>query len=325
MKKITFMANLVDVKGRGSLTHFYHFLYGLYLPLIYQIKYPKNKLITVPSCGSMNRHLTNLPGFNINIEPPANISSLNYSHINCKPWDAFWCSGKDNKQILTAEMLNIVNKRIDKLFDISIKKKDIDILFINREVTTCVLDYESLENVNHENVTAPVTPGVCYDIIEAVKSPLYQSGSNRRSIYNVIELVTQLNKIAPVTVAELTHMPIQDQFRLFSRAKVIIGQHGAGLGHAFRVSDNSLVIEIQPIDMYNSGAECFKMFEKLCNIRNIHYTKIIQSDPSQAVKNFAPDPTDNRYYPEIWSLDNKNNHAPVELDNNTIKIIKQYI
>ena len=325
MRNITFISKPKDVKGRGSLAHFYHFLYGLYLPLIYQIKFPKWTNITLPSCGPMNKHLRNLPGFNVNIVPATTIASLNYQRINCLPWDTFWCSQKNNKQILTAEMLSIVNKKIDKIFDIKNIKRDIDILFINRGVSTCLLDYDCLENINHENVTNPETPGVCYDKTAAEQSPLYNSGATRRSIYNAMGLITQLNKLAPVTIAELTHMPIQDQFRLFSRAKVIIGQHGAGLSHAFRANSESLLIEIQPIDMYKSGAECFTMFEKICNLNNINYTRILQSDPTRTVTNLAPDTKDDRYYPGVWSADNKNNHAPVKLDDNILKLIQQYI
>lgn len=315
MKKYIFHPGVREQHTCGSLTHFYHFLYGIYLPLIYQLEDKKQHNIIVPSCGPMNKHLTSLKGYNINIESPSTLALLNYPTIMCEPWDTFNNPAVGHMSNVTNDMFNTVNDRINNMFDIDTGKKDIDILFINRDVSTSLLESDSLENINHEYITH--IPSISNNKTSASGNIFYEAGACRRSISNVMELVSQLCKISSVMITELSNLTIREQFELFSRAKVIIGQHGAGLSHVFRANHKSLVIEILPIDMHKT---CFKkhtMFEQICKKNFIKYVKVLQTTGKCNNKKIT--------LKEAWSETNPNNHAPVTLDDTVLRRIKQHI
>jgi len=74
------------------------------------------------------------------------------------------------------------------------------------------------------------------------------AGGQRRIIYNHDQLKNKLSKIYKsefknIILEELT---IYEQFNIFNNAKIIIGQHGAGLSNIFFCKDNTTIIEISP-------------------------------------------------------------------------------
>jgi hypothetical protein len=97
----------------------------------------------------------------------------------------------------------------------------------------------------------------------------YHSYAQRRIVYNHDELKRKLKKIYKDKFIniELDGLSIFEQYNLFSNAKVIIGQHGAGLSNIYFMNDNSTVIEICP--EWNNVNHSFDNLAKICNLNYI--------------------------------------------------------
>lgn len=101
------------------------------------------------------------------------------------------------------------------------------------------------------------------------------TSGQRRFIYNFNELETKLIKKFSkyINVIDLDSMNIFDQYIIFNNARIIIGQHGAGLCNLF-FSNPKLkceLIEISPD--WNINVNWFK---NIAQTYNINYTKIKQ-------------------------------------------------
>lgn len=96
----------------------------------------------------------------------------------------------------------------------------------------------------------------------------HDSGSDRRSIINHKELVNLLQEKYPRNFIniKLEGMDIADQVKLFSQAKILIGQHGAGLSHILWMENSTKnhVIEITPL----KNLFCFK---HICELKGLNY------------------------------------------------------
>ena len=92
------------------------------------------------------------------------------------------------------------------------------------------------------------------------------TGVDRRSIVNHAEIAQALQckygkKFRNVLLED---MPMAEQVQLFYRARIIIGQHGAGLNNLIWMhSDKGMVIEISPVRT--------KTFQNMCSARGFTY------------------------------------------------------
>ena len=106
------------------------------------------------------------------------------------------------------------------------------------------------------------------------------SGSNRRTIRNHDALAKRLigrygNRVKNVVLENTSYL---DQMSLFYNAKLVVGQHGAGLCNIIWMRDQSRVVEIGP------GSWCRKLdvpvstFPNMCLAKDIDYS-FVNYDP----------------------------------------------
>lgn len=101
---------------------------------------------------------------------------------------------------------------------------------------------------------------------EDVPEDIKQTGVQRRHIKNHAEIAALLSERYKGRFRNviLEDMPLADQVGLFHHAKLVIGQHGAGLNNLIWMNDpHGMVIELTPCDI--------KTFENLCAAKGIHY------------------------------------------------------
>jgi hypothetical protein len=226
----------------GSITHYYHFFYGVLVPLIlYYLKTKQKNYIITDDCGPMLKILYDIP---LNIlfkcETPL-------SFVKLIPLDSFRSKFFYNPNIKKVDYND--KMRICTFFESSFPKylrdtKTYDIIFIERRVDEKykLLDYSKVKN----------------DMVKKLGS---SSGSERRHIVNHKELSAELKKIYgdKFKNISLEDKPIMYQYYLFSRAKLVIAQHGAALANIIFMKENTCVFEIVSIEKIKHEKEdCFK-------------------------------------------------------------------
>jgi hypothetical protein len=110
-------------------------------------------------------------------------------------------------------------------------------------------------------------------------------GGQRRFIWNFDALRRSLeNEFGSVKTVVLENMDIMEQYDVFRKAKVVVGQHGAGLVNAFFMRPGTHVVEIAPV--YNDRNNFFKNMAHFCDLK---YTAVAQPGmtPEQARDFFA--------------------------------------
>ncbi len=103
------------------------------------------------------------------------------------------------------------------------------------------------------------------------KAEIPTSGNNRRSIINQKELYQSLcNKFPNTSIIniQLENLPLIEQCHMFSKCKLIIGQHGAGLANMIFMNPGMSVIEL---GANNKDAATKLLFSQLAKTMKIYY------------------------------------------------------
>jgi Glycosyltransferase 61 len=103
-----------------------------------------------------------------------------------------------------------------------------------------------------------------------------RAGSLRRTIPNFNNLVTkvmQKYKVFPVT---LENKSLAWQIAAFSRAKMVVAQHGAGLSNIVFCPPNTNIIEILPKNMLEANSKVSIIFRSLAKHLEFNYTYMKQ-------------------------------------------------
>jgi hypothetical protein len=254
----------------GSITHYYHFFYAVFIPLLYlYIQYSKKyddiTFIITNELGPMMRLITSLP-LNIKIQNELKTDSVNKElyllpmdiHPTHNKKDLLWVK-KGYAQMLTKKIQKLVKKwfieNISK-YDLYIKpKRNYDIVIIERKI-----DKKFHENISQNNS----------DLDKRFKT----SGSERRSIENHSEMVQMIkNKYKHLKCINVSfeYLSIFEQFHLFNKAKLIIAQHGAALSNIIFMKKNSQLIEIINQVLLDQGENWFKPLSVISNIKHFQY------------------------------------------------------
>jgi hypothetical protein len=259
----------------GTVTHYYHFFYAVFIPLIlkyieYSKKYDKITFIVNDNLGPMVRILMELP---IDIKFSNYISekfknkikkeylvTLNI-HPSKKQKDKAWIN-KKWADFFTYDKY----KKINKFMNDQIHKHDLilkpftkfDIVVIERKKDIRYLTQKNPIN-NKSNI-----------LEELVKV----SGTDRRSIINHKEFFNSLKKYFKkfkIINISTEYLPIFDQYILFNNAKIVIAQHGAVLSNITFMKEKSHVIEIMTKKMLDEGENWFKPNAEICKVNHIQY------------------------------------------------------
>ena len=233
----------------GSVSHYYHFLYGALIPLIeFHVNNPDKRLLITTNVGPFEYMLRELfgdviIGFENPVIPPGaeyfDDKSMNYvrtkfpNEIELPAYDVFNTKMYNNlksRDLLRRldELKPIVNNFIElKMPD---KYNDIEtyeILLIQRDVDEYYVDKRS-ENRDFKR-----------DIF-------YTSGKQRRDVLNHQQMTSELKQLfgSKINNVILEKKSLFYQYKLFKNASIVIGQHGAALGNIFFMNPNSNLLEI---------------------------------------------------------------------------------
>jgi hypothetical protein len=207
----------------GQITHYYHFMFGLFLPFLSrEIDCYSDSQYFLPKVGPMRRHFSRLEknGWSFRAQSKEILLNTQLRKIVPIGWDHPSCYEKANLERVR-----------DYLFDVfSIEQKATDlykkILLVGRGVP------EEGNDIN------------------------YVSGAQRRTVPNLQDLYLQLKEGANVQFVELDSMELDDQIKLFANSDCIIAQHGAALSNLIFCRPQTTVVEIidgQPRCPFFSG------------------------------------------------------------------------
>ena len=224
---------VLDIRNQaGSPEHFFHFFFGILVPLITHMATSHGRTFYfVRSCGPMNRILHELNLDNLAIVDKASMPRLE------RYFRKTTLSGFDNPA-----------------------HYDLDVFLRARRL---LLDRFGMTNSTSNNISAPsgivmVDRGNSDPYYNSSLAEIKTSGKQRRSIPNFRELTDAIRRLNSATKAvRLEMMPLERQARLFSNAKISVMQHGAAIANVFWMKSGSTLIEINPLpDWANFSTLC---------------------------------------------------------------------
>jgi hypothetical protein len=234
----------------GSVQQFYHYLLGYALPLGAWVEKTGTREVAVRDCGPMNPWFEMIGG-SVDIKILAPPGALN------------WMVGRRTPSVVVEGMDHPLRFKRSRLV-------------AGRDA------WLRLAGV------APVEPGSSVLVIDRASSdPFYHgpgaenpmSGSERRSVPNLAEIIGRLDVRVPVTIRDLAGMTPVDQIELLRGVGVLVGQHGAGLAHMVWMAPGSTIVEIKP----PLPPVAVETFERLAKCLGHTYIVVPQSDPHAPV------------------------------------------
>lgn len=225
----------------GGVEHYYHFVFDFLLPIVTLFgKTGKDFKITVNYFGVLTPILKLLLKDNVKILDKNDLlpekNKINLIGMN------------PTKVEVGFDQVNFLNHFVRRVLDIDFCEKPDKILLIER------------------------LPPNEYFLNEAIRKG---SGASRRSIINHNELRGCLSEKIPEEYdfqnVQLEEMAFREQVRCFSRAKVVVAQHGAGLANIIWMNPQAVVFEL--------GLDGNNLFKRISRIMGHEYFCENYSDP----------------------------------------------
>jgi hypothetical protein len=245
----------------GSIKHYFHFFYGVFIPIILQYienskKYPNLTFIIGDDVGPMLRILLELP-IDIKLKQfLPNYNELDVEEKYLQPLDKHPNISKKWDKFITYDIYKKVNKFMKTCIennDLILDKSDkYDVVIIERRINKAISTTEFGQN----------------KYTEIMKT----SGAERRSIINHDEFVEKIKSMYPnkkVINVSLEFMPIFEQYHLFHNTTMLIAQHGASLGQIIFMRPNTYVIEI--VSKLKQKENWFMPISNVCGINHYQY------------------------------------------------------
>lgn len=235
----------------GSVSHYYHFLYGALIPLIeYHLSNPDKKLLITTDVGPFQSTLLEIftseviIGFEQPVIPAGekffDDKSMNWIRIK-RPGEVILPA----YDIFNADIMRNRAKSQDKLRHL-ISIRPMILRFMNERIPDEYKHVQTFEILLLERATEQYYIDKSKTNPDKSRAIFYTSGKQRRDITNHRELFEGLNASFPGKVGNiiLEGKSIFYQFQLFKNASILIGQHGAGLANMFFMNPGTYVIEI---------------------------------------------------------------------------------
>ncbi len=240
---------LVPAQWQGSVEHFYHFMLGYFVPVTLWQMQTQTLDFAVRDCGPMNPWFELLePGSSIEYVKPGVMLQRTLTHR--QEMQVFWDWDNPTR-------------------------------FHRKSLAKCRALIKHRTNVEDTRHSAPsplritvLNRKVSSDFYHGEKTEVVGSGSQIRSIPNLLELSELIHDFGVVTFVDSAELTPEQQVQLFSRTDLLIAQHGAGLSNMLWMNPLTTVVEIQPplpptID---------KIFENLAWALNVKYICVKQRD-----------------------------------------------
>ena len=252
----------------GSITHYFHFLYGVFIPLVleyqkYSKQYENVVFIIGDDVGPMLRILMQLPiDIKLKIFMP-NYNDLDVEVMYLAPMDIHPTRNKNDiirvNKMWAMQITYDIYKEINLCMQNWIKN---NVMVVNNKEIYDIVIIERKTNKSYS--TIQIADNKWKDI-------MLTSGSERRSIINHNEVVSEVKKIfknKSIINISLEYLSLFDQYLLFSNAKLVIAQHGAALGHIIFMNNSSHVIEIVSKIKLRTGEDWFRPISDVCKIKH---------------------------------------------------------
>jgi Glycosyltransferase 61 len=256
----------------GTITHYYHFFFGVLVPLILkyielQNKYQHITFIIDNSLGPMLKILLQIPiDIKLKTDLP-NINELDIEKLYLTPMDV--APYKDKRDINWIDKGWAKKLTFDNVIEIKNFIKNNNHSLFNEKYDIVIIERKMDKSFKS---TYFKEDGKKYDYL------ITTSGSERRNIINHDEIVESVkNKFKDKTVINISleYLPFFEQYQLFSNAKIIIAQHGASLSNIIFMNEKSIIVEI--ISEYKLNEDWFGELSKICKIQK-HYQLITKDE-----------------------------------------------
>jgi hypothetical protein len=218
----------------GSVQQFYHFLLGYYLPLCGWLREHPGTPIAVRDCGPMN------------------------------PWFDLLSEHRDVEIIQPGMALHAIVG--DRMAHRILKGLDDPRRFgapgITRARDALLQILRLPESAADRERIVIVDRATSEDFYHSGESETHMSGAERRSVPNLRDIGTELGPDSRISLVDLARIPPVEQVRLMQGARVLVGQHGAGLVHMIWMRPGSVIVEIAPplppevVDLFELLARC---------------------------------------------------------------------
>jgi hypothetical protein len=253
------------VHAPGSVEHFYHFLLGFFVPLIFHLfrkwEHAQFRRLIIRSCGPLDLLIRELGDNRIEI-------------IDKDEHRQIVRSTASNSATCTDILMPV------KLRFVTIRGCDCPAAYDKRKFARAreaLLSIDSIRSEMHSlNDHSPcgnarillIQRGPSLDFYHSERSERRRSGQERRSIANHEELHQWLrldhDGCLNVMPEKLT---FARQFALFSWADIIIAQHGAALANILWARPSATVIEILPNTLSSDRKDLFRCLARCMGLR----------------------------------------------------------
>lgn len=143
--------------------------------------------------------------------------------------------------------------------------------------------YQSINNSSslyHECSSNDIVQNVTFILRKNyVAHPRNPGGKVNRKLSNEKELINYLtNKLpeARITAVQIDLFPIEEQIKLIYETNVLVGVHGAGLGHTLILRSRSTMVELFPSSYKRTPNPHFQMFAYWADV---HYDRWFSTSP----------------------------------------------
>lgn len=253
----------------GSVEHFFHFLLGYLCPISRWMDQTGQDHVFVRDCGPMN------PWFGL-LEPEATVEIV----------------------VASAMLRQVVEHRRRCVF---LPPLDHVALFQRKVIT----DFTS--RVRRGAGAGPEGQPEVLVVDRASSDPYYASplaevktsGSERRSVSNMTDVAAALGHAGECRVLDAALIPPRDQVHAFTSARVLIGQHGAGLANMVWMKPGSTVVEILP-PVSPVVVEIFPRLAAACGLRYLQVRQPERHGPVSVPDVVAALADAERSLPAVW-------------------------
>jgi len=231
---------LIPNQWNGSVQQYYHFLLGYLAPVFHWTAANPGKRIAVRDCGPMNRWFDLLP----------ESSEVEIMTVG------------DVLHVLAGDLqAHLVLRGMD--FPDQFPPREIAIF---AERTRTIARARASDTPPHP-VTVVSDRASFDDFFATPAAEWPESGSQKRSVPNLVDVVKSWED-PTVKVIDGARSDVYQQILLHSHARVLIGQHGAGLTNMIWMAPGSSVIEILP-PMPADASPIFANLARACGLNHL--------------------------------------------------------
>ena len=265
---------------RGSIKHYFHFFFGVLVPLVLEyIEYKKQyEYVTFIIKNDVG------PFFRVLFELPIDIKLKEYIHVDDNLIEKKYLIPQ-NTHVMNEKSLQWIKKKYAAIFT------NVNRIIFNNWIKEQINNYNfftySPNNANNYDIviierrTNPTY--VSGYKVDKYKAEIFKlSGSERRCILNHSEFVENIKKVYPnkkVINISTEYMPLFQQYYIFSNTKLVIAQHGASLSNIIFMKNKASVIEI--INQERLKENWFLDLSKECD--ELNYNQYLTNDESVVI------------------------------------------